>query len=379
MTGISGVKVHEHRHTAAEAWLKRSAVQWLGVLLKDLPRYLVALLLPDRDYLALCNRREQLQVAPDGSGYRCDWQWTSDLHAPKVMPALGRALMRRALADHPIAQATLPVESRGAGSQVSFVIGHRGSARLPHLLATLGSIAAQRDASVECIVVEQDALSQLAGQLPEWVSHIHTPPPALDMPYCRSWAFNIGAKQARGELLVLHDNDMLVPEDYAAQLLARVRGGYDVVNLKRFIFYLNAAHTDAIFAGRSRLLSQPPEAITQNLEAGGSVAITRDAFDAIGGMDESFIGWGGEDNEFWERAQTLRVWPFGCLPLVHLWHAAQPGKHAGNTSTFERHRALSAQDPGVRIAALRGVQAGAKSGPAGWSPTGEENDVDIIK
>ncbi len=64
----------------------------------------------------------------------------------------------------------------------------------------------------------------------------------------------------------------------------------------------------------------------QNAEAGGSIALSRDAFHAIGGYDESFVGWGGEDNEFWERAQTRRVWPYGYLPFVHLWHAPQPEK-----------------------------------------------------
>ena len=61
----------------------------LGVLLKDLPRYLPALAGSDAGYLTLCNRLERLELAPDGSGYRCDWRWTSDLHAPKVLPVLG--------------------------------------------------------------------------------------------------------------------------------------------------------------------------------------------------------------------------------------------------------------------------------------------------
>jgi len=70
----------------------------------------------------------------------------------------------------------------------------------------------------------------------------------------------------------------------------------------------------------------------QNLEAGGSIAIARDKYWQIGGFDEAFIGWGGEDNEFWERAQTLKVWNYGYLPMVHLWHTAQPDK-TNNSNT----------------------------------------------
>jgi hypothetical protein len=335
---------------------------WLGVLLKDLPRYLAALLRNDLAYLALCNRDQKLQAAPDGSGYRCDWRWTADLHAPRLMPWLGRWLMQRALRDHPVRMRLAPTPA-DVVPQVSFIIGHRGDARLPLLLKTLQSIAGQQGVAIECIVVEQDSESRLAKQLPDWVRLVHTPPPVGEMPYCRSWAFNVGAKHARGELLVLHDNDMLVPIDYAVKLLEQVRRGHDVVNLKRLIFYLSEAHTEAFFAGQASLLAQPPATVTQNLEAGGSVAITREAFERIGGMDESFIGWGGEDNEFWERAQTLKVWPYGCLPLVHLWHAAQIGKCEADSQTLKRYRALSDVSVSKRIANLRSTMFGALSGP----------------
>jgi hypothetical protein len=339
--------------------------EFLGVLLKDLPRYLPALAGSGAGYLSLRNRTERLERAPVGDGYRCDWQWTSNLHAPKVLPFLGRWLMRRALADHPIRCRSQP-ESVSEQPQVSFIIGHRGMARLPHLLATLESIAGQKDVAFECIVVEQETESQLAGKLPAWVRHIHTPPPVPEMPYCRSWAFNIGVRQARGRVLVLHDNDMLVPADYAAQILARMKQSYEVVNLKRFVFYLNESHTQAVFDGRKTLLDEAPETIVQNLEAGGSVAITREAYERIGGMDESFIGWGGEDNEFWERAQICKVWPYGGLPIVHLWHFNQPGKSDEKSSGKKHFYALSKTPVDIRIGALRDIPRGSVSGPLSY-------------
>jgi predicted glycosyltransferase involved in capsule biosynthesis len=90
----------------------------------------------------------------------------------------------------------------------------------------------------------------------------------------------------------------------------------------------------------------------QNAQGGGSVAITREAFDAIGGMDESFVGWGGEDNEFWERACLRRVWHWGELPLVHLWHPAQQGKYERGSQASRRYEALSAVPAKERVAAL---------------------------
>ena len=349
----------------------------VGVLVRDLPRYLSALAGKGEAWLGVCNRNEQLKPAPDCNGFSCDWRWTSELHAPKVIPLLGRLLMRRALADCPIALSKEPGQSVIDPPEVTFLIGHRGMARLPHLLLTVQSIAAQLGASVECIVVEQDTVSQLGQHLPAWVSLVHTPPPDPNMPYCRSWTFNVGARHARGKVLVLHDNDMLVPVDYAACILDRVRRGYDVVNLKRFIFYLSQAHTRELFDGTASFLNAAPEVIVQNTEGGGSIAITREGYDKIGGMDESFIGWGGEDNDFWERAQTLPVWPWANLSLVHLWHAAQPGKQDAQFETARHYRALTEIDPRERINALRKMHTGQSSGPTGLTLIQENSALNI--
>lgn len=344
--------------------LARRLRELVGVVVKDLPRYWRALSAADRSYLAICNRRESLVAAPDGLGYRCDWQWTSELHTPWVLPVLGRRLMERALRDHPIRRSARS-EAELRPPELSFVIGHRGSERVPHLLATLESIAGQRRLDFECIVVEQEAENRLRGVLPTWVRHLHTPPSTPDTPYSRSWAFNCGAEAARGALLVLHDNDMLVPADYGAEILARARDGYEAINLKRFIFYLGEAHTQAFLEDTRTLLDAHPERIMQNAEGGGSIAITREAFDRIGGMDESFIGWGGEDNEIWERAQTCRVWPYGYLPLVHLWHPNQPGKYDPDHPMLSLHRRLAKIPVAERIARLRARGRGRTEGPCG--------------
>lgn len=298
--------------------------QRLGAAVIDWPRFEIGL---RRDWVQVRNRRERLRVSPDGRGVACQWQWTSDLHVAKVFPSLAMRLLNRAMRDWPISFADAP-HVRHDEVQISFVVGHRGRQRVPHLLRALATIAAQRDVTCECIVVEQSNESEVAEHLPRWVRYVHTPLPVAEMPYCRSWAFNVGARAARGKILVFHDNDMLVPQAYASELWARGRGGYEVINLKRFVFYLNEAHSLAVCEGERRLASTPAEAIVQNAESGGSVAISRDAFFSIGGYDESFVGWGGEDNEFWDRALTRKVWPFGYLPIVHLWHAPQPDKQS---------------------------------------------------
>lgn len=335
----------------------------LGAIAYDLPRFAWAMR-PVRSKSAnaapwayFCNRNERLLVDPNRQGVTCDWQWTSDLHIAKVFPPLGLYLMRRALRDWPIRLRPMP-DHQPDRTRISFIIGHRGLARLPHLLLTLQGIAAQRQAAFECIVVEQSATPEIQSELPGWVRYVHTPVPYSDMPYCRSWAFNVGAQIARGTLLVLHDNDIFVPQDYATQLMARYEEGYEVINLKRFIFYLTEAHTGRILSTGQLRLDEPPEAVMQNALAGGSLAIARPVYFAIGGFDEAFIGWGGEDNEFWERALTRNVWPYGYLPLVHLWHAAQTEKLHQSRETAKLYETRSAIPALQRIVELSGRDAG---------------------
>jgi len=341
-----------------------TARTYLGVLLRDFPLYAVSLFGGGDSWLAVRNRAERLDPAPNGSGYRCDWQWTSDLHAPKVFPGLGLRLMKRAFEDRPIVFQDAPIPNTD-DIRISFIIGHRGPERLPHLLATLKSIAAQRDVAAECIVVEQSAAPEIERAIPDWVRYIHTPLPYPDMPYCRSWAFNVGARAARGRMLVLHDNDMLVPRDYASEIMKHFKEGYEVINLKRFIFYLTESHSGRIFYSGKPELDQSPQAIVQNLEAGGSLAVCRMAYFEIGGFDESFIGWGGEDNEFWERAQTRKVWPYGYLPIIHLLHTPQVEKIRPERATSALFLERSKLQVGTRIKELAVADFGNPLRPAG--------------
>jgi hypothetical protein len=296
------------------------------------------------------NRNETITIDQSARGVRCEWQWTSPVDYCRFVPFAGVRLLRAALRSWPITLAELPAPAQEP--RVTFLIGHRGMARLPQLLLTLRSIAGQRDAAIECVVVEQSHRSEIRSALPSWVRYIHQPVGESD-PYNRAATFNAGALAARAGILVLHDNDMLVPERYAAELAALAALGWEAIDLKRFIFYLTEEETRRILDGQRLTLRERSEAVIQNLH-GGSVAITREGYAAIGGLDEDFVGWGGEDNDFWERAETLRATRFGYLPILHLWHAPQPEKlQANEAPAVKRYAELARVPVEERIARLK--------------------------
>lgn len=298
------------------------------------------------------NRNEKLTIDPASGGARCEWRYATDLHLCNISSFATRIFFTRVLRDWPVLLAANPVMT--GKPRVSFVIGHRGERRLPLLQATLASIAAQREVAVECIVVEQSARPELAGRIPSWIRTIHTPIASDELPYNRSWAFNVGANASTAPLLVLHDNDFLVPASYARELVRRHDEGWEVIDLKRAMIYLDQKSTEEIMDSGRVTPRAEVERVTQNLNAGGSLGVDRETYFEMGGFDEDFVGWGGEDNEFWERAETRRCWTFAYLPLIHLWHPRQPEKAAGQLSEAQkRYYELSRVPPHQRIAMLR--------------------------
>lgn len=294
-----------------------------------------------RNWTHIRNRHDSVDI--DGDGVRCDWRWTSDLHIANVFPSTGRRLLRTAFAQWPLALEENLAETETP--RVSFIIGHRGVARLPHLLNTIRSIAGQRGVPVECVVVEQSPQQEARQHLSRGVRYLHTPVD-VSQPYNRSRAFNSGARLARGDVLILHDNDVVVPRDYAATAAKAIDAGYDFANLIRFLFYVR---------GSEASFEEPPERIVENTQ-GGSVVARRSAYFDIGGYDEEFIGWGGEDNDFWDRASTRKVQRHGSVPLIHLWHAPQPEKNLGDAApAVARYREIEKIPAVERIARLKGL------------------------
>jgi hypothetical protein len=301
-----------------------SAKRIVGAALMDVPA-LLAELATAGGWVRARNRIETLTPDPTGHGYQCDFEWSSALHACLVFPPLGAWVMRRAFAQWPVALDQSPATVQGdAVPELSFIIPFRGTERLPQLQATVRSILAQHGARVECIVIEQSNEVQARDALPAGVRYLHLPHPQADPGWRKSWAYNVAARAARAPVLVCHDGDILVPAGYARALLQTLGRGFDSVHIQRFLFYLGPADSERVQATGS-LAGCCPDEVRHNW-VGGTLAIRRDAYFAIGGFDERFVDWGGEDNEFFSRCAALRQCRHGFVPFVHLWHPPQVNK-----------------------------------------------------
>jgi hypothetical protein len=137
--------------------------------------------------------------------------------------------------------------------------------------------------------------------------------------------------------------------------------GYQAARLQRFVFHLTARDTESFFANGRLEDSVAPELCRQNCQ-GVTVAIERKTYFDLGGHDEAFVGWGGEDNELFDRLRSVRLHDHAYLPLVHLYHGPQPDKGAVNPNTpyFESRMRLPACQ---RVAELSQRNFGSIDGP----------------
>ncbi len=311
-----------------------------GVALLDVPTFCSALRQESTTrngqaggWISLCNRIERLTSNPSGPGVHCNWQWGSELHACQVWPRLGLELMRAAFRQWPIRFANGP--RCRSGPRISFVFAHSGRDRVKQLCRTIRSVFAQQEVQVECIVVGQSP-SPVEGTLPDGIVFRHLDKETLPPGWYKSWAYNVGARIATGEVLVFHDGDVCAPERYGAEVArAILQDGYDVASLQRFLFYLNRETTRRAEAEDSLGIRCFPERVFQNWK-GGTIAIRREAFFEIGGFDEGFVDWGGEDDEFYDRCGALSHCRFGYIPFVHLWHRPQQDRKLADNPNISR-------------------------------------------
>lgn len=320
--------------------------RWRAELVLRFPRVARALDLSWRD---LRNRAERTCIDPRSGGVECLWRDSSVLTTTRVFPAVGGRLLRHVLREWPIdleadVGAMVPDEPA-----VSILIPIGGASRLPQFELALSAARAQEGVSCEIIVVEQSRVPTLASGLPADVRYVHQfldGAPAFN----KSAALNQAAREAKGDNLIILDADYLLPTRFAAES-CRVLRDVESVRPARLLFYLDEPSTVALSEHHDPFRITGLEKVVANNPT--PIAVRRSTYWQIGGHDEGYVGWGGEDSEFLDRLRTLQICEAGWMPVVHAWHAPAPKKADG-----DRNREFHASRMAIPASTRIGMAAG---------------------
>ncbi|WP_410769031.1 galactosyltransferase-related protein [Fontibacillus sp. BL9] len=166
-------------------------------------------------------------------------------------------------------------------------------------------------------------------------------------PFSRSRAINRAAGKARGRVFVIADNDIIYDPELIAQSLKRLDDDCWVIPFSQ-INRLSQTYSERLIRGGEHPwpLQTKPETKPANASyfVGGMNVLLRESFEKVGGYDERFSGWGGEDEAFAYALDTL-VGKHVRLDgeLIHFWHpfvgpGGNPHYH-DNYLLYQRYKA----------------------------------------
>lgn len=163
------------------------------------------------------------------------------------------------------------------------------------------------------------------------------PPPLYDLiPFSVARALNDAAKHAHGEHFLLFGADH-VPDARAIEWATHQLRGYAFARIYDRVAYATEAATRLILHGTVL----PLEAADWHVHPApcpGVLGVWRAAFEAAGGLDERYEGWGYEDTAFLDTlARGLRgtMGPSGYV-LRELWHDGAARDLAGRNAELYR-------------------------------------------
>lgn len=184
-----------------------------------------------------------------------------------------------------------------------------------------------------------------------------------DALWSKGVAVDRAVRRTKAHVLIIHDADVIVNPDALEAAVGMVcRGAAPWAMPHAHVYRLTQLATSMLASGRlgrvvhhleRRALAQRPHPAPAG---GGIVVVHRDAYNAVGGIDPRFFGWGGEDISFARALDTLAGagWR-GDAPMWHLWHVRQarrPGNRGSSENEQLAGRYLDAAGDPAKMAVL---------------------------
>jgi predicted glycosyltransferase involved in capsule biosynthesis len=143
-------------------------------------------------------------------------------------------------------------------------------------------------------------------------------------PFNKSKAVNQGVQRSTNDLLVIADSDTVILPDQ----LQKAFYDYPDTLVIPFNQVLDLSQETTLdwLNGHVDFKKVSTEKIRKGFHrAGGVWVISKEIYNAVGGLDERYAGWGGEDDSFCRAVCTL-VKTLQILQgdVYHLWHEQNP-------------------------------------------------------
>ena len=193
----------------------------------------------------------------------------------------------------------------------------------------------------EVILVEQDTHSK--------ISHLNFPAKHIftksNMPFNRSWGFNVGLKNTNSEVVVFTDCDLIMdPQEFINAV--KMTTEYEMVSPYSSVVDLQPNESglpmESIFK-----IDRPGRGETDHQKiniCGGITIFRKEAILKVGGWCQDFIGWGAEDD-----FQTIKVENFlssyeqkgRCFHLYHDREAPDQKWYQRNLQLLQKYKKLN--------------------------------------
>lgn len=199
----------------------------------------------------------------------------------------------------------------------TYIIGYRHKLeRLNNLKKVLEWLSGFK--GIEIIIVEQDKSAKLPAYSLKGFRYIFT---KSDLPYNRSWAFNVGLKNSLSQVIGFGDSDLIMdPQKFIESI--KLLEQYECVSPYSQVIDLEPHETN-LPLGNLNQITRPGrgESDIQKINlTGGIILYRKDAIQRLGGWDEQFLGWGGEDDFQSMKTKMFLKWVESPGKVFHLYH-----------------------------------------------------------
>jgi hypothetical protein len=213
------------------------------------------------------------------------------------------------------------------GSRFSYVITYRSDRKMrsDNLFAVLRWLSHLRD--LEVLLVEQDRIPQVAvDALPSNCTHHFV---FNEGPFNKGWGLNVGFKRSSGTVVGFGDADLVTNAGALIACYERCYSEFEALKPYDQLVDLTPEESLSVLNGdwevQADRTGQP-----RNREGsgeyvcfcGGLFLMRRGVYDSLGGFDERFLGWGGEDDAMsWKLSRLVKHSGVATNHIAyHLWH-----------------------------------------------------------